>query len=899
MRLWSGFAGSGKSTLLKAANEAWTAAGKRVLGAALAGKAAEGLAESAGIRSRTLASWEYAWSQGRDGLQAGDVFVIDEAGMIASGQLARVIDQIHAAGAKAVLVGDAMQLQPIQAGAAFRAISERVGYVELEGIRRQRTHAWQRQAALDFARGRTMEALQAYTARGAIRFHDTADAAHKQIVADWADARRQGSVLILAHANKDVDALNAGVRAARKAMGELAGTEIQFQTSRGLKSFAVGDRVLFLKNERDVKNGMLGTVEGLGLDTLTVRTDRGDTVELKPSDYEHFSHGYAATVHKAQGATVDRTLVYGSALMDRHLAYVALTRHRDDAVLYAAKEAFNSFADLAQRFSRDGSASTTLDHDFMRQRVTIADAAPTATAVQTDDRGAQTEAQQPAQAHMETAPAVAETGASRGPGCYGLSEPTPARPGRRVTIRTRRGATSGPTTRPEAPVRRGPRPRLFIHPVPVQTDQTGGSAATPDRAVIEARVRTDPTYFKARGAMRLALGIVWTTPTPLFKEIEARIQRGEDLAGLVIQMREQPERLGELRGLEEARGLLARLMPESAAVAAGRAERGAARADAAFAAMQVERAASAWRNALAEEQALQATRAARMAEAVPALSDRAHGLLRAFAEAAEAGQDAARLAAARAADRPELMEEIVQFDAALTRRFGAEAFTDRAHEPFEDFLGARNRWAAEVLKALGPQVRRFAAEQEAIKARLAQRAVAAAPDEAVAKPPQTVEPLFPALMHFERSLEDAARDRVAGSARFQERRERVTALARIVFRDPERAMTVVLDALPDQTRFDQMLAPVFASPAGPDGDVWGAGGDQRLAGAPGGAPGACGGRAHGGELCGRGAGAAVASRRRRPPGARGRAGGACGGGDPGPGSVGGGPAGARADPGHE
>jgi hypothetical protein len=213
---------------------------------------------------------------------------------------------------------------------------------------------------------------------------------------------------------------------------------------------------------------------------------------------------------------------------------------------------------------------------------------------------------------------------------------------------------------------------------------------------MDARVRTDPAYFKARGAMRQALGIVWRTPTPLFKDIEARIQRGEDLAGLVTQMREQPERFGDLRGQEEARSLLARLMPESAAVAAGRAERGAARADAAFAAAQVERAASAWRNALAEEQALQATRAARMAQAVPDLSDRAHGLLRAFAEATEAGQDAARLAAARAADRPELMEEIVQFDAALTRRFGAEAFTDRAHEPFEDFLGARNRWAAEL-----------------------------------------------------------------------------------------------------------------------------------------------------------------------------------------------------------
>src|SRR3954466_10159300 len=111
-----------------------------------------------------------------------------------------------------------------------------------------------------------------------------------------------------------------------------------------------------------------------------------------PTRTRNSSHGYAATVHKAQGATVDRTLVYGSALMDRHLAYVALTRHRDDAVLYAAKEAFDSFADLAQRFSRDGSASTTLDHAFMRQRVTIADAAPTASAIKTGARVAQTKA---------------------------------------------------------------------------------------------------------------------------------------------------------------------------------------------------------------------------------------------------------------------------------------------------------------------------------------------------------------------------------------------------------------------------------------------------------------------------------------------------------------------------
>src|SRR3954470_15713770 len=187
----------------------------------------------------------------------------------------------------------------------------------------------------------------------------------------------------------------------------------------------------------------------------------------------------------------------------------------------------------------------------MRQRVTIADAAPTATAVQTDDRGAQTEAQRPAQARMETVPGVAETGARADQTATPIAEPTPSQI--RDDAPRPEPAIEQPAARPrgpEAPARRGPRPRLLIHPVPVSRDQTGGSAATADRAVFEARVRTDPTYFKARGAMRLALGIVWTTPTPIFKEIEARIQRSKELSGLVSLIREQPEQLGELRGLE-------------------------------------------------------------------------------------------------------------------------------------------------------------------------------------------------------------------------------------------------------------------------------------------------------------------------------------------------------------
>ena len=113
-----GLAGAGKSTMLAAAREAWESGSgeRRVLGAALAGKAAEGLEQSAGIPSRTLASWELSWKRGHDPLKRGDVFVIDEAGMVSSAQLARFVAAADQAGAKLVLVGDPEQLQPINAG---------------------------------------------------------------------------------------------------------------------------------------------------------------------------------------------------------------------------------------------------------------------------------------------------------------------------------------------------------------------------------------------------------------------------------------------------------------------------------------------------------------------------------------------------------------------------------------------------------------------------------------------------------------------------------------------------------------------------------------------------------------------------------------------------------------
>ncbi|TBY66378.1 Ti-type conjugative transfer relaxase TraA, partial [Rhizobium leguminosarum bv. viciae] len=218
-----GYAGAGKSTMLSAARDAWEAQGYTVHGAALSGKAAEGLEETSGIQSRTLASWEINWQNDRRTLGRGDVFVIDEAGMIGSRQLGRFVNEVEARGAKIVLVGDHEQLQAIGAGAPFRAIAEQIGHAELSDIRRQRV-GWQRKASVDFATHETAKGLAAYRDNGDIRLSETKDEARSEIVRDYLadrDERTEGTRVAMAHRRADVRAINDEIRSALQERGEL------------------------------------------------------------------------------------------------------------------------------------------------------------------------------------------------------------------------------------------------------------------------------------------------------------------------------------------------------------------------------------------------------------------------------------------------------------------------------------------------------------------------------------------------------------------------------------------------------------------------------------------------------------------------------------------------------
>ncbi|MEM8497812.1 MAG: AAA family ATPase [Pseudomonadota bacterium] len=340
-----GYAGAGKSTMLESAKTAFEVQGYRVLGAAISGKAADSLEKSAGIESRTLASFEHSWKSGFHKLGSGDVLIIDEAGMVGSKQLLRFIEEAKDIGCKLIMVGDYHQLQPIAAGTPFKDIVHQVGASRLTEIRRQ-TEDWQRDASYDLANLNTAEAIGTYRKHGFVHTAEDELSAIAKLVEDYVnDINQRGydaSRLALAHRRKDVHLINQSVRKALIEQGTLSDEKL-IKANHGQRAFATGDRILFTRNDRELglRNGMLGTIEAIDNNEIVVMLDSdggsaGRQMGFSFSKYRSIEHGYATTIHKSQGATIDRSFVLSSTTMDKHLTYVALSRHKEEVFIYSA-----------------------------------------------------------------------------------------------------------------------------------------------------------------------------------------------------------------------------------------------------------------------------------------------------------------------------------------------------------------------------------------------------------------------------------------------------------------------------------------------------------------------------------------------------------------------------------
>ena len=386
-----GRAGTGKTYALAAATDAWQQAGLRPIGLALAARAAAELQSSTGIASTTVAQFLIDCDRYSTGALTQDtVLVVDEAGMVDTRRLARILTYADAVGVKTVLVGDHHQLPAVEAGGAFDALVRRHPHVELTENHRQ-VELWERAALDQLRQGHNIpQVLDLYDRNGRLHIADTPNDARAALADDWYESRKQGNEpLMLALRHHDVHDLNARARSLLVANGDLPDTS----TVIGGKPFAPGDEIVCLHNDRrlGVHNALFATITDINTDDERLElTTRSGGLKSVPFDYaqDHVTHAYATTIHKAQGATFDHALLLGDDRLYRQAAYTALSRGRirndiyaiadtaadHDVELHTPADITDPVERLELAFSRDGaeelaverldSGQRTLDLDF-------------------------------------------------------------------------------------------------------------------------------------------------------------------------------------------------------------------------------------------------------------------------------------------------------------------------------------------------------------------------------------------------------------------------------------------------------------------------------------------------------------------------------------------------------
>lgn len=335
-----GVAGAGKTFALAAANDAWERSGFQVIGCSLAAKAARQLEADARIPSQTIDRLLIDLGRVEHGGFATDtVVVVDEAAMVGTRKLLRLLDHAERDRAKVVLVGDPQQLPEIQAGGGYVGLSSRLGNATLHNNRRQRA-GWERAALARMRAGHTDEAIAAYLDHGRVVVSTSGSDARTRMLQDWMDARPDQTTVMLASRVADIDQLNAAAREMLRAEGAI-GTD---QLTIGSRGFAEGDLVLALRNDRrlDVLNGTRAVIEDIDIERRRLRC-RGDdqrvlTIPFAYVEQGHLTHAYAMTVHKSQGATFDRCFVLAGDQLTKESAYTAMSRGRFGNDLYVVDD---------------------------------------------------------------------------------------------------------------------------------------------------------------------------------------------------------------------------------------------------------------------------------------------------------------------------------------------------------------------------------------------------------------------------------------------------------------------------------------------------------------------------------------------------------------------------------
>lgn len=327
-----GPAGAGKTTAMKALSDAARADGRTVVGVAPSAVAARALADSIDVPAMTAHRW--LRRRGWEKLNAGDMLIIDEAAMVDAHTLHDVVMHAVEAGASVRMVGDPHQLGAVEASGAFRLIHEATAGVELETVWRFIDPDEAAASLILRANDKGVDPFAWYVDNGRIK-GGTDEEITAEAFAAWQRDQDAGmESILISSSNERVARLNDMAQAWRKNCGELFEAPERVVTRDG-HVIHLGDRVLARANDAKLRygksfvtNGDLFTVTNVHEDgSLEVNAAGGYTLTL-PARYvdEHVQLGYAATIHRAQGITVDTTHAIMDGTTSREGAYVALTR---------------------------------------------------------------------------------------------------------------------------------------------------------------------------------------------------------------------------------------------------------------------------------------------------------------------------------------------------------------------------------------------------------------------------------------------------------------------------------------------------------------------------------------------------------------------------------------------
>ena len=655
LKVIEGRAGTGKSFTLGAIRQAHEAAGYEVIGLAPTNAVAQDLAHDGFKRTSTVHAELFRLKNGHAAWGRRTLIVVDEMAMLDAKITGELLREAKMAGAKVIGAGDDRQLASIERGGLFTELRKAHGSAEIAQVTRQRVD-WQREAARSLSEGRFEEALSAFARNHAVIWTTRQDDTRAKLTEQWSKdtaADPNASRFVFAYTNKDVDALNRDLRAVRRARGEL-GADHTFTTKHGEAAFAVGDRVQFTDTLKGagIYNGNAGVITGIDRDTgrISARLDgaagrEGRQVAWSASEFAGFRHGYAGTIYKGQGKTLDHTYLLHSQHWRAASSYVALTRQRESAKVFAAVETARDIRQLARQIGRAeiksaSIAYATADELTPAQKLAADRAREVSQGARARPDAPAARPQQPAQG------AVARPAAPRS--LEDRAQETAARPiGAERAARPQAEATASAGVLIPAFEGRGRDG--------VERDSLGRGV---DGKSVVAVVASDAAVRRELEARSIYLQTAYRDPTEAEKRLNGLVAR-DGATSAARRLAAEPGLLGDLRGRE---GLFAG--------AKSRAERQAAIRAAAATGMNVTRLAEAETEAAQGYCTSVAAQLKADRTAIPKLSERA---VAGLGLVAAAKTDQARMEAYRAlAADAGLKREVDAFRQSVEARFGEE-----------------------------------------------------------------------------------------------------------------------------------------------------------------------------------------------------------------------------------